>query len=473
MPPELDLCRLPRSSVTAPAGCGKTQLITDTLATLEEHHPALLLTHTNSGVAALRARLQRANVPAKRYAVHTIDGFALRLASTFPMRTQVQPGVLLLTNPRDNYPAIRHAAQRLICEGHLDQIIRANYSCVFVDEYQDCDLVQHAIVDGLANIVPTCVLGDPMQAIFDFAGALVGWDEHVLARFPSLGTLATPWRWNNAQKPALGAWVLEARRTLLDGGNVDLAQAPPDVQWIDLRAGDANVLRRQAAMTRAPTPDGTVLIIGDSMRAGDRHWMASVTPGATTVEPVDLRDLIVFAASFDPGAPNACAVLADFSASLMTNVGAAQLPGRVDSLRGGRARNPATHAEQALVDMVGPSAMAQAATALHALSEQPGTRIYRPQVLRCALSALRAAARGQRPLVEAAMDERERYRHLGRTPSARSIGSTLLLKGLEADVAVVLHPERMNARHLYVALSRGAKQLVVCSEGPVLTPIAR
>jgi hypothetical protein len=44
------------------------------LIQVDEHHPALLLTHTNSGVAALRVRLQRANVPAKRYAVHTIDG---------------------------------------------------------------------------------------------------------------------------------------------------------------------------------------------------------------------------------------------------------------------------------------------------------------------------------------------------------------------------------------------------------------
>jgi DNA helicase-2/ATP-dependent DNA helicase PcrA len=71
------------------------------------------------------------------------------------------------------------------------------------------------------------------------------------------------------------------------------------------------------------------------------------------------------------------------------------------------------------------------------------------------------------------MEEREKYRHVGRTPSARSVGSTLLLKGLEADVAVVLHPERMNARHLYVALSRGARQLVVCSDGPILTPATR
>jgi DNA helicase-2/ATP-dependent DNA helicase PcrA len=464
---------MPRGTVTAPAGCGKTQLIADTLTTLDESHPALILTHTNSGVAALKSRLQRANVPSKRCVVQTIDGFALGLVSAFPARSHVQAGVLALRNPRDDYPAIRAAAHRLIGEGHLDGIIPANFGRLIVDEYQDCDLTQHAIIDALANLVPTSVLGDPMQAIFDFAGAVVDWNAHVLERFPSLGELETPWRWNNARKPDLGTWVLQARRTLLAGGSVDLRLAPPQVQWIDLTSGDANTLRRQASMTRPPTRDGTVLIIGDSMRAADRHMMASVTPGATTVEPVDLRDLTTFAATFNPRAVNACAALANFAGSVMTNVGAAQVPGRIESLRARRARNPATPAEQALLDMAGDLGMEMAAMALHELSEQAGTRIYRPQVLRSAIAALRTAARGLRSLADAAIDEREKFRHVGRVPMARSIGSTLLLKGLEADVVVILHPERMNARHLYVALSRGAHEIVVCSETPVLTPLAR
>jgi DNA helicase-2/ATP-dependent DNA helicase PcrA len=64
---------------------------------------------------------------------------------------------------------------------------------------------------------------------------------------------------------------------------------------------------------------------------------------------------------------------------------------------------------------------------------------------------------------------RERNRHVGRPISRRAVGSTLLLKGLEADVAVVLNPAAMDARHLYVALTRGAKRLVVCSQTPLLT----
>lgn len=68
----------------------------------------------------------------------------------------------------------------------------------------------------------------------------------------------------------------------------------------------------------------------------------------------------------------------------------------------------------------------------------------------------------------AAVRERERYRHMPRKMRARSVGSTLLLKGLEADVALILEPEKMNAENLYVAMTRGSKQLIICSRSPTL-----
>ncbi|MDF5828793.1 hypothetical protein P4233_16400 [Pseudomonas aeruginosa] len=47
---------------------------------------------------------------------------------------------------------------------------------------------------------------------------------------------------------------------------------------------------------------------------------------------------------------------------------------------------------------------------------------------------------------------------------------TLLLKGQEAEVAVIPNPESMDAKHLYVAMTRGSARLVICSETPVLIP---
>lgn len=59
---------------------------------------------------------------------------------------------------------------------------------------------------------------------------------------------------------------------------------------------------------------------------------------------------------------------------------------------------------------------------------------------------------------------------MGRPVSRRAVGSTLLLKGLDADVAVITHTEDMDAQNLYVALTRGARRLIVCSATPLLTP---
>jgi hypothetical protein len=65
------------------------------------------------------------------------------------------------------------------------------------------------------------------------------------------------------------------------------------------------------------------------------------------------------------------------------------------------------------------------------------------------------AVGGASDFLAAAIRARERNRHLGRPIARRSVGSTLLLKGLEADVSVILHPELMtaqNGRHERIAL---------------------
>lgn len=57
---------------------------------------------------------------------------------------------------------------------------------------------------------------------------------------------------------------------------------------------------------------------------------------------------------------------------------------------------------------------------------------------------------------------------LGRALPRRAVGSTLLLKGLEAEVVVILNGDSLNAANLYVAMTRGSMRLVVCSVNPLL-----
>jgi DNA helicase-2/ATP-dependent DNA helicase PcrA len=65
---------------------------------------------------------------------------------------------------------------------------------------------------------------------------------------------------------------------------------------------------------------------------------------------------------------------------------------------------------------------------------------------------------------------REENRLIGRPLPRRAVGSTLLLKGLEADLAVVLNADGLNGRNLYVAITRGSRALTICSRSPILRP---
>lgn len=169
--------------------------------------------------------------------------------------------------------------------------------------------------------------------------------------------------------------------------------------------------------------------------------------GASAVEPVDLARLVTFAAE------------------VMTQEGPAGLQPRL----GGLARNPATEAEAALVAFAKAPSFPLAIEALRALTRQNNARVYRPDVLYCCLCAMQMAAGGSCSFADATVREHERNRHETRPLARRAIGSTLLLKGLKAEVAVITAPEEMYARHLYVAFTRGSKTLVVCSFTPVLT----
>jgi hypothetical protein len=470
--PEVDLFAFERGCVTAPAGCGKTQLIADTLVRHARPKPILILTHTNAGIAALRLRLHRAHVPNSSYKLTTIDGFARTLAHTFPIRSGLDRQALKLGRLTD-YEAVRTAAGYLLKAGHVSEIMSASYSRLIVDEYQDCSQSQHKIVDSLGEVLPTCVLGDPMQAIFNIGGnQVVNWNLDVLARFPSAGTLETPWRWRNSQTEGLGQWLLACRKILDAGGPIDLRAAPREVTWIPITPTSAHAQRTKAARTPPPTRDGTVLVIGDSKNAKGRRRIASQTPGAINVEPADLDDLAKFSVAFDLAQTDSVTRLITFAGELMTNVGASALERRVKSLRQGTARNPPTPAEHALVFYATEPSYVNALQALNEIRGTSGVRVYRPDIFRSCLSAMQAAHDGSTTFHEAAERERERCRHTGRSVARRSVGSTLLLKGLEADVAVILYPELMDSRHLYVALTRGARRVLVCSQSPILTPIS-
>jgi DNA helicase-2/ATP-dependent DNA helicase PcrA len=466
---EVDLLGIDRGLVTAPAGCGKTHHIAQALARHDTPKPILILTHTNAGVVALRARLDSAGVPSRAYRLATIDGWAMRLISMFPLRSGHDPTILNLENAKTDYPAIRVAAAKLLKAGHVSDILAASFSRLIVDQYQDCNLVQHAMVWFAAQVVPTVILGDHMQAIFTFGGKMPDWETEVCARFPIAGELFTPWRWRNAGTEVFGHWLLDVRQRLISGASIDLQKAPRHVRWIHLDGKEDHERRLRAGLTRAPSAHGGVLIIGDSVNPRAQRDFAGQTPGAVTVESVDLKDLVDFAQSLDLRSANAIEHVVNFAARVMTNVGGASFLQRVRSLQRGTARNAATEAEAAALAFAAEPSLRGAVDVLVEIGRQGGVRSHRPHVLQACIKTLRSCdgADGA-ALYEAAIRVREQNRLLGRPLPRRAVGSTLLLKGLEAEVAVILNASDLDAKNLYVAMTRGSHALIVCSPTPVL-----
>lgn len=468
MSEEIAPIKISHGTITAPAGCGKTHLVAEAIAAHDTDLPLLVMTHTNAGVAALKNRVSKLGVSPKNARIATLDGWSLKLLKSFPSRSEIPTAHLGLVNPKIDYPAIREGALNVILKGHLDRIIRATYSHLIVDEYQDCQLDQHKMITGLSNLLPTCVLGDPLQSIFGFTKeGTVNWESDVLATFPSAATLNIPWRWNLVGNEVLGIWLLAVREALLNGNQIDLRKAPECVEWVCLDGTDDWSKQLKAANTPSPITGGGSLIMAKWPK--EQADFARRIPGASKVENADMSELHQFASSFSVTSPEALGTLITFASSVMTGISGPEIQQRIQSIQAGTNRKPPNEVEVAVIEFCNGPGYIEAAAVLSELSKDIGTRVFRQELLRTAIKTLNSSEFGdERALVELAVSIRDQARFSGRSIPSKAVGSTLLFKGLEADVSIILEAATMDSRDLYVALTRGARKIVVCSKTPLL-----
>lgn len=329
---------------------------------------------------------------------------------------------------------------------------------------------QHGLIGALAELLPTAIVGDDLQAIFGFDpnDPLADWDGDVRTRFPVVNELATPWRWINAGTRPLGEWLLSIRENLIQGIPFDLREAPPEVKWAELDGLNNEAIRIEAGSV-AVGEDEKVLIVGDSRSPRDQRAFARKVPGAVTVEAVDLRDLTQFGESLDVTKRDALPIIATYAEDLMSAFSGQDLLRSVAQLRKGElGRQPSDMERHANAFVDNPS-LSKVADLLASINRAGGVRCHRPAVLAATQRALQlAAGHGAPSFREATITIREQARMVGRPLAKRSVGSTLLLKGLEAEVAVILNPAELDARNLYVAMTRGSKRLIICSTDPVI-----
>lgn len=483
MAPEVDadIARLAagvrRGSIIAAAGCGKTEQIARAVGVSE--HRRLILTHTHAGVDALTRRLKKLQIPSGKYRIDTIAGWCLRFAASFPRRS----GILSTApNSTAEWDAVYAAGACLLDSGAVDGVINSSYGGCFVDEYQDCTLQQHDVIRRLANHLPTCVFGDPLQAIFDFRGQTpVSWEKDVFPNFGQAAELATPWRWKNAGNEDLAEWLRAVRLALQKGEILDLSNRPSCVTWTalpaDPRHQQATVVRQCLESMRDDLL-GNLIVIGDSTSENRRSALAQklAQQGFVNIEAVGCKTLFATARAIDGSVGQArFKMLLAFAAKCMIGADKAELQRAVDARQQGRRLGQAKFGDllqltDAIIQDGGDDSML---AFLQALRDRPGVRIYRREMYFAMQSALQTTTKTQPPSLHASIWEvQNRSRHAGRRLGIRSIGSTLLVKGLEFDRAIVTSTDAMSGKDLYVALTRATKTIRIISQSVRFTPAA-
>lgn len=463
-------------SVVAAAGCGKTEQIARATQIAEGRR--LILTHTHAGVDALRARLKTNKVPSEKFRIDTIAGWCLRYTASFPKRSG-----LTCAYPRSDkdWKAVYEAAARLIQSGAVNGVLATSYAGVFVDEYQDCSGLQHQVIKAIVHHLPVCIFGDPLQAIFDFKDQKpVDWITDVFPVFVKAKEMITPWRWRNAGNAELADWLAGVRLTLEQGGNIDLTSRPGCVKWESLPSDpqfqQATIVNTcKSVMGKAN--DTRLIVIGDptniNVRASLAKKLAAV--GFSNIEPLG-RHLYDFAKKIEEANGFTRLEMAlDFISACMISAEKPDFLKAVESHQCGKKLGTTKFGDLIKTGIAVAEGTAEEAVLelLEGFYARGNTRLFRRELFFSMCSALRIKTTRQHDaLADVIWEVQNRIRHKGRMIGKRSIGSTLLVKGLEFDHAVIIYAKKMSRKDWYVALTRATTSVTILSPSECFSPAA-
>jgi DNA helicase-2/ATP-dependent DNA helicase PcrA len=478
-----DVTRIAVSSrcgcVIAAAGCGKTEQIA--LATKKSDCKRLILTHTHAGVDAILNRLQKLNVPTSKFHISTIAGWCLQFCRSYPKRSGFDNTVPL---PQINWDVVYEACSRLMLSGAVDGIIHASYGGVFVDEYQDCTVKQHDVIRLLAEELPCFVFGDPLQGIFDFGGQEpVDWKTNVYPVFPLEAELTSPHRWIKAHNPKLAEWLNYVRTELEKQNPVDLSTRPSCVIYAPLPQAieDKRKIIQNICICAWKNPQDEKIIVLDNAAVQESRALLARNLSNKwyfrNIEPLDCKALADIAKRIDTSTGiDRLIALIEFVSECKTGTNSTAIINAVKShLQGGKQGRKTFQDIFPYTDHVVNSGSRESMLdLLCAIDERTKTTVYRPEMF----SAMKAAMRlnpdnPNMTLADRVWEVQNCIRHFGRRFGRSSVGSILLVKGLEFDHSVIVHQPTMTNKDWYVALTRATKSIRILAPSESLVPFKR
>jgi len=459
----LDFSLTDQAVIIMPAGCGKTELIAKSVSySSNTDKRQLILTHTHAGVKSIYDRLKKFGVPQKNYFIDTIDGFSLQYTSAFPINSGLGYGFDPSSNEWDK---VRNSATEIFSQNCAKRIINASYCGLYVDEYQDCSLTQHQIILELAKLLPTRIVGDPLQGIFDFGNnRIVNWYTDVFPNFERLekDNKWIPYRWLNKNE-GLGQWLFEIREIIKREGTINLANVPNGVSWKFKTPSN----QKAACKAKLNTAETAVAIHHLPNQA---HRFAHDLGGSyLSMDETESKELYSWLDKFEisQGTDRIIAVI-DFACACFVNVSTNLKPFKNMFTTGTftiteRNKNYPLFTELSRINQSSDWKFVLASLKL--IASMADAKLFRGDLwfgfYRVIYEKVLTGTDSSFDQIAWSLKINEKI--YGRKLAKHLVSRTLLIKGLEFDHAIILDADVLNAKELYVAMTRGTKSLTILS----------
>ena len=469
----------------APAGYGKTYSIVEALKYTQGRQ--LILTHTHAGVSSIKEKIKKSKIESSKYKVETISSFAQKYANSFYVGED-KPSE---DKPKIYHPFVVNFTIELFKDSLVSKVFISTYSGLFVDEYQDCTQEQHNMIMTLSNLVPTRILGDPLQGIFeDINKSKIDFPLDLLNNdFIEAPSLAIPNRWlHNENNETLGNKFIKIRDDLEKRQPIDLdylqckgvrvfINKTSDIQEqikfcsqkIKLLLGNENFKSLLIIIPEGSDGKGNI-----HQRA---NFKSRIDPGnkLTLIEAIDHESYYSISKSLD---------LMVFESKPMKylkkeilkkifNVTIVDNWFNVNGVKSKKGDNSekGQYLNSIITELLQDTCLEKILHLLIVLNKKYKFKGKRPSLYYETLKALKIAVHNRSSVFDAMIEQRNTVRRMGRKIDGQCIGTTLLTKGLEFDNVVIINANEFTCpKHLYVALTRSCKRLFIFSENKILSP---
>lgn len=477
----------PKGLLIAPAGHGKTYSIAQMVNSVEADKPQLILTHTHAGIASLKKKFQQRGISSKKYSIETICGFIQRYVLSLCKSTDIPH-----QEDENFFPKLAENAVHLFSKPAVRRIVTQSYSHIYVDEYQDCTLDQHKIIMLMSEELPTHLLGDPLQGIFDFAQPIVDFEKDLLA-FKRYDFLQIPWRWKNVGSEALGELILDMRKSLLSGADINLTKNTGSGCFIHhvhhLKRTDFFIQELRSFLNSKSRNCNSILVVFPSYKEG-KLLRGTIYDRCSVKAQIDVRnEFTLIEAIDDPLYYKTAGALDNLIESLQgadkpyeeiqgvlkllsfnkTDIESWISDKKVVSKRDAREKLLSENLCKICRVLIENPSHRTLASLVSMLKQDLKLRPKRADVVLSILLCLKEANENATSVLEEMKKQKNRIRQVGRRIEGRCIGTTLLTKGLEFDTVVLIEADKMkSSKDFYVAISRACKEVHIFTTSPTL-----